>query len=1458
MLRTRLLLPALVLVAAACPAQDFTTDPTSLRNAISNAQVPGSCNFANPGVTGGAALGTGGFLALDPLGPRPPSFSRGGPGTFSEIFRRGECPDPFDHPSKPPYFDDLPVSNDPSVGGEFTLNGANVSVLPIPIFGGIFTQVTMGSITVNGVALCPNGFFPTATCGPTTSQGVTVKIDINNNVISNFVLSSPNLSMTGIPTPIISGATPGAGQVFSTDPISTATGVLTSGPTVALSLGGPLPLTLRYLYSSGLGAAFGTTGLGVNWMTNFDPYLLITGSLATVNLEGGGTITFRSNGGAYQTLAPARFAYQFVKNATAYRFLNPQTNLIYSFDTNGHFVRIEDRNGNALTVTQSTPGPTQVSDGLGRTLTFSYTTSGKTAVLTKVTDQSGRSVSFTQDVNGNLTSVTDANGNKTTYSYTANAPLLTKATRPLGNTPYTQSFDPFFGTATAQADSGGNTTKFTYVSGGTPGKTVMTDPLGRTTTYNYADLTNISSLVDAAGQTASRTYDSLKRPVSATDRLGNKTSLTYDAASGYIATITDALGNTTTFTYQSQVQGDFTYYNLAKVTYADGTSVSYSYDASGNVLKVTDRAGKATTYTYNSRGQVLTRTNQAGGVTTYTYNSDGTLATVKLPSGDQTAFTYDGIKRLSKIQFADNTSVSLTRDAIGHVLSVTDERGKVRSSAYDANNNLQSLTDALSKTAKFTYDTDDLPSSAADRAGNTSKVQYDPLGSPTSVTNGAGEKTTFTYDKLERPAAVADPSGKAITYTYDAQGRLASLTNAIASTISIQTNKNGQPTQLTSPLGEGSAIAYDSLGRPTGITDALGRQTTLSYDSRGLPLSINSPGGITSSFAYGDLPLLASMTDPNGGVWTFSRDNLGRVTSATDPLGQARSYKYDARSRLSSVTSPIDSGTLTYDAAGNLTGLQFSDNTAYTYTFDDNNRMTGGTGFTLGYDANGRLTSSNGLAIARDAAGRITSITYAPGKTATYTYDSRGLLSAVSDWTNGSVKFTLNDAHQLTTLTRSNGVATAYTYDKDGRVTSITDSGGGKTLASVAVTRDAIGRVTSSNRTLPQEAAPASGNNSLAYDAANQISSATYDGRGRLTADNAGATYQWNSASRLKSYSRPDGSASFTYDGLNQRVSRTSSGSTTNYVLNYATSLPTVATTQSGGADQRYYVYTPAGALLFSVDAASGTHRFYSFDDAGSTTMLTDDTGTITDAYGISAYGDVVTARNGNATDNPFTWQGQFGVMQEAGSGLFYARFRYYDSGSARFLSRDPITSPAPRRIDPYQYAAGNPVGNGDPQGLKTTPLLFREGLLYQPVNLRGAALASFDAQVGSFESTAVDPLNPNRVFSGFEKTFLDGSASVTVTIPIIDTPANPPNFWDFRPGDDAFDTILPNSPNVGFNAAPVFVPVGVLPPITTPPLIFTVPIAMGEGTLGTGGFLPLTGPALFDTEAVATFNHRF
>jgi hypothetical protein len=94
-------------------------------------------------------------------------------------------------------------------------------------------------------------------------------------------------------------------------------------------------------------------------------------------------------------------------------------------------------------------------------------------------------------------------------------------------------------------------------------------------------------------------------------------------------------------------------------------------------------------------------------------------------------------------------------------------------------------------------------------------------------------------------------------------------------------------------------------------------------------------------------------------------------------------------------------------------------------------------------------------------------------------------------------------------------------------------------------------------------------------------------------------------------------------------------------VLNYALNLPSIAIVRDGSdADLRYYVHLPDGTLLYSIEAADNTRHFFHFDEVGSTAFLTGDSGSATDSYGITPYGETVTPGPNNATANPFTWLG--------------------------------------------------------------------------------------------------------------------------------------------------------------------------------------------------------------------------
>jgi RHS repeat-associated protein len=313
-----------------------------------------------------------------------------------------------------------------------------------------------------------------------------------------------------------------------------------------------------------------------------------------------------------------------------------------------------------------------------------------------------------------------------------------------------------------------------------------------------------------------------------------------------------------------------------------------------------------------------------------------------------------------------------------------------------------------------------------------------------------------------------------------------------------------------------------------------------------------------------------------------------------------------------------------------------------------------------------------------------------------YSYDCRGLLAEIADWVGGSTKFTYDDARQLVSIERPNGVVTRYAYDADGHLTGIGESQGGD-LSSILLERDAAGKITAAERNTPLAAVLPGESFGFSYDAGGQLADGTYDKLGRPL-NLGGRTYRWDMAYRLVSYDGADGSASFTYDAAGLLASRTAGETTETYVWNRGLAVPSVSIVRSGSADRTYYVHLPGGRLLYSIDASDNGRRYYHFDEMANTLFLTGDDGAITDRYAYSPYGERV--EHSGTGENPFTFMGAYGAMQQAGAPLYYMRSRFYDGATRRFLSADPLPRIGAGDLNPYQYARSNPMLYIDPEGL--------------------------------------------------------------------------------------------------------------------------------------------------------------
>lgn len=108
-----------------------------------------------------------------------------------------------------------------------------------------------------------------------------------------------------------------------------------------------------------------------------------------------------------------------------------------------------------------------------------------------------------------------------------------------------------------------------------------------------------------------------------------------------------------------------------------------------------------------------------------------------------------------------------------------------------------------------------------------------------------------------------------------------------------------------------------------------------------------------------------------------------------------------------------------------------------------------------------------------------------------------------------------------------------------------------------------------------------------------------------------------------------------------------------------------------------------------------GAESYHHCDALGSTVLLTDDTGAITDAFLYDAFG-ILVSRVGS-TSTTFEWVGRWGYEFSMATGWLSVRARSYVPEIARWASRDPIGFVDTPNL--YQYSASMPTQAIDPSG---------------------------------------------------------------------------------------------------------------------------------------------------------------
>ncbi|MBI5056236.1 MAG: choice-of-anchor D domain-containing protein [Nitrospirae bacterium] len=379
-------------------------------------------------------------------------------------------------------------------------------------------------------------------------------------------------------------------------------------------------------------------------------------------------------------------------------------------------------------------------------------------------------------------------------------------------------------------------TTLTYDSYGNPQTTkVGAHPV---LTTNYYPIGIMYSLTDQVGSTTNfNEYNNRLQLKLKTDPLGKTTSFTYDDAGRLLYKI-DRKGHMIDYAYTPTDK-------VERVTYPDTSTVNYTYDQYDQLTVMQDSIGN-TGYAYDTIGRLTSSTftyslNPASFSVSYEYDANGNMTKLIYTGNKSVSYTYDELNRLEtvKIDWLNQTATYYYDDA-GRLYFVMNFNGTVTIYGYDNANRLISLENKKSDaTTLASY------SFTLDGNGNrTQVVQNEPL-----VQILSPENASYTYnDKKNRLLAANTAS-----FGYDFEGQ---LSTAYGSTYSFDYEH-----RLTG-IGSNTQFFYDGKGnRVQAVRD--GVTTRYIYDASGnLLAEADGSNNITSYYIYG-AGLLARVTPAN-------------------------------------------------------------------------------------------------------------------------------------------------------------------------------------------------------------------------------------------------------------------------------------------------------------------------------------------------------------------------------------------------------------------------------------------------------------------------------------------------------------------------------------------------------------------------------------------------------------------
>jgi len=731
----------------------------------------------------------------------------------------------------------------------------------------------------------------------------------------------------------------------------------------------------------------------------------------------------------------------------------------------------------------------------------------------------------------------------------------------------------------------------------------------------------------------------------------------------------DALGQPTVHEYDERG-------NLVKTVEPDGATTTALYDALDRPIEAVDPSEGKWKWKYDDAGRLTERVDPLDRKVQYAWR-EGQLAAFVDPAGNATSFQHDRSGNLVGMRTPDRAQSTWDFDRLGRCVRAINPLGAVETRAYDR----------LARVIKI-----------VEPDGNVRTLSYD---AESNVVHAKDDQhdVRFTYVGLSRLASRSE-AGTTVRFEYDSEEQLIAIANEYGRVYRFKLGPTGEVDEESGFDGLLRRYRRDRLGRVTRMDRPDQRFSEYKYDAGGRLIETSHSDGSRHIFAYRLDGKLMMAANPSASV-IFERDALGRIVKETQGSHWVES-QYDVVGFRSRMHSSLGAEQVVERDVMGATLRVGEDKTGFEARFvrdqlgsEIERSLPGGLKSRWERDKSGRPlqhTVSTARSVHRSVSykwepnDRLRSIIDSLKGPTDYRHDALGSLASAR-YTDGTIDFRMPDAVGNLFRREDRG---DREYGPAGQLLSRTDERG--------TTR-------------------------YAYDAEGNLVEKR-EPSGRIW------RYEWNGAGMMSKVRRPDGTdVTFAYDAIGRRVKKTYRGQTTNWVWDgdnplhewvegnleplpqetapFLDSADAIAKKRDAelaallaqGPPERGAPKAPI-TWLFDPESFSpmaklvgGEQLSIVTDHLGTPVLMADADGRARWSAATSIYGELRDL-DGERHACPFRWPGQY---EDAETGLYYNRYRYYDPESGQYTSQDPIDIEG--GIAFYGYV-DDPLSWTDPFGL--------------------------------------------------------------------------------------------------------------------------------------------------------------